>query len=86
MSGPARAGALIYARHLEALSSFYQNLLAMQPLAQDADLRRGQKVVRRGRLRLANAKTVAVSAAATRSDRVVEGDGARLADSYGEGT
>lgn len=54
MPGPARAGALIYARHLEALSSFYRNLLEMQPLAQDADLRRGQKAVRRGRPRLAN--------------------------------
>ena len=37
MPGPARAGALIYAKHLEALSDFYQNLLAMQSLAQDAD-------------------------------------------------
>lgn len=37
MPGPARAGALIYAKHLHALSAFYQALLGMKPLAQDAE-------------------------------------------------
>jgi predicted enzyme related to lactoylglutathione lyase len=39
MSGPARAGILIYAKHLEALSRFYEQLLDMRVLAADADHR-----------------------------------------------
>lgn len=36
MPGPARAGALIYARHLDTLSAFYQSLLGMTLLKADA--------------------------------------------------
>lgn len=36
MSGPARAGALIYAKALDTLSLFYQQLLGMQVLHADA--------------------------------------------------
>ena len=35
MPGPARAGALIYAKRLDALSGFYQSLLGMQVLVKD---------------------------------------------------
>lgn len=35
MPGPARAGALIYAKDLPCLSHFYQQLLAMQLLLAD---------------------------------------------------
>jgi predicted enzyme related to lactoylglutathione lyase len=37
MSGPARAGALIYAHDLERLSGFYRRLLGMQLRHADAD-------------------------------------------------
>jgi predicted enzyme related to lactoylglutathione lyase len=37
MPGPARAGALIYAKDLERLSHFYQTLLSMQLLSADAE-------------------------------------------------
>ncbi|WP_147693086.1 VOC family protein [Vogesella mureinivorans] len=37
MPGPARAGALIYARHLPQLAAFYQQLLGMQLLHGDAE-------------------------------------------------
>jgi len=37
MPGPARAGALIYAKRLEALSKFYQSLLSMTVLLAEAD-------------------------------------------------
>lgn len=36
MPGPAKAGALIYAKDLERLSNFYQTLLSMQLLSADA--------------------------------------------------
>lgn len=36
MPGPARAGALIYAKDLERLSAFYQALLGMTPNARDS--------------------------------------------------
>lgn len=36
MPGPARAGALIYAKDLERLSGFYRTLLGMRLLAADA--------------------------------------------------
>ena len=35
MPGPARAGAIVYAKQLDALSRFYQAVLGMQPLLQD---------------------------------------------------
>ena len=37
MPGPARAGALIYAKDLERLSHFYQTLLSMQLLSADSE-------------------------------------------------
>jgi len=37
MPGPARAGALIYAKDLERLSRFYQTLLSMQLLSADSE-------------------------------------------------
>ena len=37
MPGPARAGVLIYAMDLDRMSGFYQRLLAMRLLHQDAD-------------------------------------------------
>jgi predicted enzyme related to lactoylglutathione lyase len=37
MSGPARAGALIYASDLDRLSAFYQSLLGMKLLHRDAE-------------------------------------------------
>jgi len=37
MPGPARAGALIYAKRLDALSRFYQALLGMAVRVQDAE-------------------------------------------------
>ena len=37
MPGPARAGALIYAKRLESLSAFYQALLSMRVLVEDTD-------------------------------------------------
>lgn len=37
MPGPARAGALIYAKDLEQLSRFYQTLLSMTLLSADAE-------------------------------------------------
>lgn len=37
MPGPARAGALIYARDLDRLSGFYQQLLGMKLLKSDAE-------------------------------------------------
>ena len=37
MPGPARAGALIYAKDLQRLSSFYQQLLGMTLLKADAE-------------------------------------------------
>lgn len=37
MPGPARAGALIYARDLQRLSGFYQALLGMRLLKADAE-------------------------------------------------
>lgn len=37
MPGPARAGALIYAKDLERLSHFYQELLSMQLLSADSE-------------------------------------------------
>jgi len=37
MPGPARAGALIYAKDLARLSAFYQQLLGMQRLLADAE-------------------------------------------------
>ena len=37
MPGPARAGALIYAKDVEQLSHFYRTLLSMQLLSADAE-------------------------------------------------
>lgn len=37
MSGPARAGAVIYARHLEPLTAFYRELLGARQLHADAE-------------------------------------------------
>lgn len=37
MPGPARAGALVYAKDLERLSGFYQRLLGMRLLHADAE-------------------------------------------------
>ncbi|PPC88945.1 MAG: hypothetical protein CTY34_13020 [Methylobacter sp.] len=37
MPGPARAGALIYAKNIEKLSGFYQTLFAMTLLKADAE-------------------------------------------------
>jgi predicted enzyme related to lactoylglutathione lyase len=37
MPGPARAGALIYAKHLEPLSRFYRQLLSMALRTSDAE-------------------------------------------------
>lgn len=37
MPGPAKAGALIYAKDLERLSHFYQTLLSMQLLVADTE-------------------------------------------------
>lgn len=37
MPGPARAGALIYAKRLSALSTFYQSLLSMQAVLEETD-------------------------------------------------
>ena len=37
MAGPARAGVLIYARHLETLARFYRELLELRVLAADAE-------------------------------------------------
>ncbi|WP_313951602.1 glyoxalase/bleomycin resistance/dioxygenase family protein [Accumulibacter sp.] len=37
MPGPAKAGALIYAKDLERLSHFYQTLLSMQVLCADRE-------------------------------------------------
>ncbi len=37
MPGPARAGALIYAKDLERLSQFYQTLFSMQLLSADSE-------------------------------------------------
>jgi predicted enzyme related to lactoylglutathione lyase len=37
MPGPARAGALVYAKDLPRLSTFYQRLLAMTPSVADAE-------------------------------------------------
>lgn len=39
MSGPARAGVLIYAKHLESLSQFYEQTLDMRVLAADSNHR-----------------------------------------------
>ena len=39
MPGPARSGALIYAKHLEQLSTFYRELLHMTELTADAEAR-----------------------------------------------
>lgn len=39
MPGPARAGVLIYAKHLESLSQFYEQTLDMRVLAADSDHR-----------------------------------------------
>lgn len=37
MAGPARAGVLIYARHLESLARFYRELLELEVLAADSE-------------------------------------------------
>lgn len=39
MSGPARAGVLIYAKHLEAVSAFYERVLGASVLHADEDHR-----------------------------------------------
>lgn len=60
MSGPARAGALIYAKHLHALSAFYQSLLSMTVQREDAE----HQVLSNGDLQLIlHAMPAAVAAA-----------------------
>lgn len=39
MSGPARSGVLIYAKHLERVSSFYERVLGARVLTADAEHR-----------------------------------------------
>lgn len=37
MAGPARAGVLVYARHLESLARFYRELLSLEVLVADTE-------------------------------------------------